>query len=166
MENGKVAPIAVGANDGQTISVVGGNYRILVSGLQTGGDFATIEMLIPPGGGPVPHAHAHFHETFFVAEGEVEVKSEAGTYIAEKGAYVVIPKGGIIHKFKNKTDKVVTLLCTVVPAGLEEMFMAMGKPTDAGTFLPPPPIDAEGIKRMTAMAAEYGQTLYPPDFLG
>ena len=166
MDKGKVAPIAVGAQDGQTISVVGGNYRILVSGQQTGGDFATIEMLIPAGGGPIPHAHAHFHETFYVAEGEVEVKSEAGTYIAKKGAYVVIPKGGIIHKFQNKTDKIANLLCTVVPAGLEEMFMAMGKPTETGTFLPPPPIDAEGIKKMTAMAAEYGQTLYPPDFLG
>jgi len=166
MENGKVAPIAVGAQDGQTISVVGGNYRILVSGRQTGGEFATIEMLIPAGGGPIPHAHAHFHETFYVVEGEVEVTSEAGTYTAKQGAYVVIPKGGIIHKFKNKTDEIANLLCTVVPAGLEEMFMAMGKPTEAGTFLPPPPADAEGIKRMTAMAAQYGQILYPPDFLG
>ena len=165
MDNGKVAPIAVGAQDGQTISVVGGNYRVLVSGRQTGGEFATIEMLIPAGGGPIPHAHPHFHETFYVVDGEVEVKSEAGTYIAGKGAYVVIPKGGIIHKFQNKTDKMAKLLCTVVPAGLEEMFLAIGKPTDAGTFLPPPPMDPEGFKRITAMAAEYGQTLYPPDFL-
>jgi len=166
MDKGKVAPIAIGAEDGQTISVVGGNYRILVSGAQTGGEFATIEMLIPSGSGPVPHAHAHFHETFYVAEGEVEVSSEVGTYMAKKGAYVVIPKGGIIHKFQNKSDQLAKLICTVVPSGLEEMFMAIGRPTESGTFLPPPAMDPEVRQSMTSLAAEYGQTLYPPDYLG
>src|SRR5471030_1350747 len=122
MEDTKVAPITTSAQDGQTLSVVGGNYRILVSGDQTGGAFATIDMLIPPNSGPGPHSHANFHETFYVVDGEVEVKSEAGSYIAKKGAYVVIPKGGIVHKFQNKTDGVVHLLCVVIPSGLEEMF--------------------------------------------
>src|ERR1700712_2776494 len=99
----KQAPVTMGAEDGQNVSVVGDTYRILVHGKQTGGEFATIDMLIPPGGGPGPHAHANFQETFYVVEGEVEVKSEAGTYTAKKGAYVVIPKGGIVHCFKNIT---------------------------------------------------------------
>ena len=83
-QNAKPAPIAVDATAGQTLSVTGGNYRILTSGAQTGGAFATIEMLVPPGGGPPPHAHPDFHETFYVVDGEVEVKSEAGTYVAKR----------------------------------------------------------------------------------
>jgi len=165
MEDTKAAPITTGAQDGQTLSVVGGNYRILVSGKETGGAFATIDMLIPPNSGPGPHSHANFHETFYVVDGEVEVRSEAGTYTAGKGAYVVIPKGGIVHGFKNKTEKLAHLLCTVIPSGLEEMFIAMGKPVVAGTFLPPPAMDEEGMKKMQALAAAYGQKLYPPDFL-
>jgi quercetin dioxygenase-like cupin family protein len=166
MENTKAAPITVGPEEGQSISFVGDTYRILISGKETGGAFATIDMLIPPGAGPGPHSHADFHETFYVVDGEVEVKSEAGTYTAKKGAYVVIPKGGIVHNFKNKTDEVAHLLCTVVPSGLEEMFLAMGTPVTPGTFIQPPPIDEEGFKKITALVEQYGQKLYPPDFLG
>jgi quercetin dioxygenase-like cupin family protein len=165
MEDTKVAPITTSEQDGQTLSVVGDNYRILAGGDQTGGAFATIDMLIPPNGGPGPHSHANFQETFYVVDGEIEVKSEAGTYTARKGAYVIIPEGGIIHSFKNKTENLAHILCTVIPSGLEEMFIAMGKPVTAGTFLAPPAMDKEGLEKMQALAAEYGQKLYPPDLL-
>ena len=166
MEEIKSIPITVGAEDGQSLSVAGGTYRILVSGKETGGDFATIDMMVPPNAGPGPHSHADFHETFYVLTGEVEVTSEVGTYTAKKGAYVIIPKGGIVHKFQNKSEEVAQLLCTVVPAGLEEMFLAIGKPVAAGTLNPAPPMDEEGMKQMTKIAEQYGQKLYPPDFLG
>jgi len=166
LENLKPAPIALGAGEGQNVSVVGDTYRILASGKQTGGAFATIDMLVPPGGGPGPHSHPDFQETFYVIDGEVEVKSEAGVYIAKKGSYVVIPKGGIVHCFKNKSDTLAHLLCTVVPAGLEEMFIAIGIPVEPGTFLPPPPMDPESIRKLIKVAEHYGQKVYPPDFLG
>lgn len=166
MEDIKATPIIVGAEEGQSISFAGGNYRILVTGKETGGAFATIEMLVPPNAGPGPHSHADFHETFYVLEGEVEVRSEAGVYTAQKDSYVVIPKGGIVHKFQNKTGSLARLLCVVVPSGLEEMFIALGKPAAPGTFTPPPPMDENGMKEMTRLAEQYGQKLYPPDFLG
>jgi quercetin dioxygenase-like cupin family protein len=166
MENKKPAPIIFGEQEGQTLSVVGDTYRILVTGKETGGAFATIDMLIPPGGGPGPHAHPDFDETFYVIEGEVEVKSEAGTYTAKKGAYVVIPKGGIVHCFKNITGNTAHLLCTVVPSGLEEMFLEIGVPVKPGEFLSPPPMDPESIKRLIPIAEKYGQKVYPPDYLG
>lgn len=165
MENSKAAPITLNGHEGQIVSVVGDTYRILVTGKETGGAFATIDMLVPPNGGPGPHAHADFQETFYVIDGEIEVRSEAGTYTAQKGAYVVIPKGGIVHQFKNKTDNLAHLLCVVVPAGLEEMFIEIGKPVAEGEFLPPPPMDPEGIKQLIAIAEKYGQKVFPPDYL-
>lgn len=166
MEKKKSTPVTMGSGDGKTLSVMGGTYRLLVTGKETDGAFATIEMIIPPGGGPGPHAHPDFQETFYVVEGEVEVKSEAGTYIAQKGAYVVIPKGGIVHCFKNKSDKIANLLCTVVPSGLEEMFLEVGQPVALGEFLPPPAMDAEMIKKLTEVAEKYGQKVFPPNYLG
>src|SRR5476651_1163949 len=166
MEDKKSAPVTMSPGDGKTLSVMGGTYRLLVTGKETDGAFATIEMIIPPGGGPGPHAHPDFQETFYVIEGEVEVKSEAGTYIAKKGAYVVIPKGGIVHCFKNKSDKIANLLCTVVPSGLEEMFLEVGQPVALGDFLPPPVMDAEMIKKLTEIAEKYGQKVFPPNYLG
>ena len=165
MENSKKSPITIGATDGENISVVGDTYRILVSRAQTGGAFATIDMLIPPDGGPGPHAHPNFEESFYVISGEIDVKSEFGTYTATKGSFINIPKGGVIHAFKNKTSETAHLLCTVVPAGLETFFEEVGKPVALGEFLPPPPMDPETGKKLQELAEKHGQKVYPPDYL-
>lgn len=165
MNHSNTPPVTTDPTAGTTISVVGDTYRILINGDETNNEFATIDMLIPPGGGPGPHAHADMQETFFVVDGEVEVKSEAGTYTARKGAYVVIPKGGIVHGFKNKGDRPAHLLCTVVPAGLENFFLEIGRPVPLGEFLPAPQMDAEAAKKLQAAAEKYGQKVFPPDYL-
>ena len=54
------------------LAVVGDTYTVLLSGEQTAGRFALIDMLIPVGGGPPPHRH-DFEECFHVLEGSVEV---------------------------------------------------------------------------------------------
>jgi len=166
MENSKAAPIAKGPQDGENLSVVGDTYRILLTGEETGGAYAVIDMLVPPGGGPGPHAHAGFSETFVVIDGEIEVKSEVSTYIAKKGAIVTIPKGGMVHSFKNRTEQGAHLLCMVSPAGLEGFFREIGQPVAIGDFLPPPHMDAEAMKKIQPIAEKYGQKLFPPDYLG
>jgi len=165
MENQKKGPVTRGPKEGTTISVVGDNYRVLAGGAETNGAFAAIDMLVPPGGGPGPHEHAHIEESFYVIDGEIEVKSEFGTYIATKGSFVNIPKGGVIHEFKNKTDKIVHLLCVVVPSGLETFFEEIGKPVGYGQFLPQPPMDAETAKKLQAIAEKHGQKVYSPEYL-
>ncbi|MFA6274374.1 MAG: cupin domain-containing protein [Candidatus Paceibacterota bacterium] len=122
-------------------------------------------MLIPPGSGPGPHAHADIQESFFVVDGEIEFKSEAGTYTATQGSYIVIPKGGVVHYFKNKTNKTARLLCTVVPAGLEEFFSEVGQPVATNSFLPRPIMNFESLKRMQTIGEQYGQEIFPPDYL-
>ena len=166
MENSKTAPITKGPQDGQNLSVVGDTYRILITGKETGGTYAAIDMLIPPNGGPGPHSHANFQESFYVIDGEIEVRSEVSTYIAKKGSFVNIPKGGIVHCFKNKTEQTAHLLCVVVPSGLEEFFMEIGKPVAIGSFLAPPPMDEEAMKKILPIVEKYGQKLFPPDYLG
>jgi quercetin dioxygenase-like cupin family protein len=150
---------------GQSISVVGDTYRTIISGGQTGGKYAVIDMLIPPGGGPGPHSHADMLESFYVLDGEINFKSEAGNYTATKGSFVSIPLGGTVHCFKNITGTVAHLLCTVIPAGLDDFFKEIGKPVETGTFSPPPAMDTEELKRLKTLAEKYGQKLYPPDYL-
>ncbi|MCD0466069.1 cupin domain-containing protein [Flavobacterium sp. ENC] len=165
METSKPTPITVDPAGGEVLSVAGGNYRILVSGKQTNGAFATIEMLVPPQNGPGPHSHADFYESFYIIDGEVEVHSEAGFYSAKKGSFVVVPEGGIVHYFKNTGDKMAQLLCTVVPAGLEEFFEEIGNPAAAGEFLTASPMDPESIKNLQTIAQKHGQIVYPPNYL-
>ncbi len=153
------------ADQGQTLSVVGDTYRLVLTGDQTGGAVATIDMLIPPGGGPGPHAHKDIEESFFVIDGEIVVRTETQKYTAGKGALVSIPKGGAIHSFKNESDKVAHILCTVTPSGLEKMFEEMGRPVEEGQFLPPPEMTPDAQQKMEALAKKYGQELFPPDYL-
>lgn len=124
------------ADEGPHLSVVGDTYRLVITGEQTNGAYAVIDMLIPPDGGPGPHAHPNFQESFHVLDGEVEVKTETETYLARKGSFVNIPTGGVVHRFKNKSDQIAHLWCVVVPAGLDDFFKEIGKPVAADTFLP------------------------------
>jgi quercetin dioxygenase-like cupin family protein len=165
MNNDKKPPISTGPHEGKSISVIGDTYRILISGAQTSGAFASIEMLIPPGGGPGPHAHADFEESFYVVDGAIEVKSELGNYTAAKGSFISIPKGGIVHSFKNVGSTNAHLLCTVVPAGLESFFEEIGEPVAFGQFLPLPEFNEAYVKELQASAEKYGQQVFPPHFL-
>lgn len=150
---------------GQSVSVVGDTYRVVISGEQTNGKYAVIDMLVPPGGGPGPHAHKNFQEMFYVVDGEVDFKMESGGYTASKGAFVNIPSGGAVHAFKNTTDKVAHLLCTVIPAGLDSFFQEFGKPVEADTFLPQVPPTTQELTAVKSLTEKYGIELFPPDFI-
>lgn len=165
MENAKEKLTTVSSEDGVSLSVVGDTYRTVITGKQTKGAYAVIDMLVPPGGGPGPHSHPDFQEAFYVLEGEVEVRTELETYTAKKGSFVNIPSGGIIHSFKNKGQITARLLCTVVPSGLEEFFGEIGIPVAHGVFLSPQPMDPEAAKKLEKIASKYHQKVFPPDYL-
>jgi quercetin dioxygenase-like cupin family protein len=151
--------------EGPELSIMGDTYRIVASGAQTDGAYALIDMLVPPGGGPGPHAHALIQEIFYILEGEVVVRSETQTYTARPGAVVEIPKGGAIHSFRNESDTLAHLLCVVVPAGLDDFFIEIGQPVASGQFLPRPYLGPEDLKKLQAIAARRGQEVFPPDYL-
>ena len=150
---------------GDTFAIAGGAYRILLSGTHTNGSCAIIDMMVPPGGGPGPHAHKDIQESFYVLEGEVVVRSETQTYTARKGAFINIPFGGAVHNFKNESGEVAHLLCIVTPAGMDEMFRERGKPLAPGETPPPPtPPTSEVLAQMKVLGAKYGQEFFPPDY--
>jgi len=151
--------------EGETLGVAGGNYRIILSGDQTNHAYAVIEMLVPPGGGPPPHSHPDTQEMFYLMEGELEFKTEAGKSILKEGGFVNIPLGGAIHCFKNISNRYARMLCTVVPAGLEEVFREIGEPALPGEFLPLPPHTPERMALLKEIDEKYGQKTYPPDYL-
>lgn len=156
--------ITVGAREGESLSVVGDNYRILITGKETENAFSVIDMLIPPGGGPMPHAHPHFQESFYVIEGEIVVRSETQTYIAQKGSFVSIPKGGAIHSFKNETTADAHILCIVVAAGLEQFFKEAGQPVAYGEISPAHEMNKETAEKLKALAGKHDMEVFPPDY--
>ena len=165
MENTNNSITTVATLEGDIVSVVGDTYRIIVGSEQTSGAYALVDMLIPPNGGPPPHSHAKFQEAFFIIDGQIEVITKERKYTATKGSHVNIPFNGPVHKFTNKTDKTIHMLCLITPAGMEKMFKEVGKPVAANTFLPPPHMTPEEQKQVQSIAEKYGQKLYPPEYL-
>jgi quercetin dioxygenase-like cupin family protein len=149
----------IAENQGKTLKISGGEYRIIISGKETDGAYAIIEMNVPIGAGPIPHSHTNFDEIFYVVEGEVLFKSETASFLAQKGSTVSIPKGGIIHNFKNNSDQPAKLLCTVIPAGLDDFFLEISDLLSSGQMNDP------HIKEsITLISEKFGQKLYSPNF--
>ena len=152
--------------DGKTISMVGDTYRIVIDGEKTNGKYSLVDMLIPKGGGPGPHSHKDTQEAFYVIEGEIEVTTKEGTHTAKAGDYVNIPAADIAHKFTNKKEETAHILCMLTPAGMEKMFAELGTPVAPGEFLPKPEMTPDLIEKFEKVGKEYGQKMYPPDYLG
>lgn len=150
-------------SEGQKLMIAGGEYRILVSGKQTDGAFAVIEMSVPPGAGPDPHSHPNFEESFYVLEGELYFKSESGEYTAKPNSFINIPKGGMIHGFKNLSNNNAKLLCTVIPAGLDEFFYEVSNLMEEARKNSYQPVEIK--QNIDFISEKYGQKLYSPDYL-
>jgi quercetin dioxygenase-like cupin family protein len=155
----------VDKNEGELLGVAGGNYRIIISGDETDGNYAVIEMLVPPGGGPPPHAHPDTQEMFFLVEGVLEFKTEKGKTTVKEGGFINIPFGGAVHCFKNESDQIARMLCTVVPSGLEKVFQEIGSPVQHGKFLPVPELSEERKEFLRQIDEKYGQKTYPKNYL-
>jgi quercetin dioxygenase-like cupin family protein len=151
--------------EGEYVGVMGDNYRIIVSGKETNGEYAVIDMIVPPGGGPAPHSHSDIHETFFVTEGELLYKTENGQATVTVGGFVDIPEGGAVHCFKNVSTENARVICTVRPAGLEDFFKELGESVKPGEFLPVPEFTPEYIQKLEMLNEKYGQKSYPLDYL-
>ncbi len=105
--------------------VVGDTYSIVLGGDETANAYTFIDMLVPQGGGPGPHAH-EFEEMFYILEGEVEIFCQGKRITATPSMAVNIPSWEA-HMFKNFKSPA-RLLCLAVSSGLEKQFAEMGKP--------------------------------------
>ncbi len=149
----------------EAIAIGASAYSILLSGQHSNGQLGIIEMLVPPGAGPVPHEHKGFQECFYVLEGEVEMKTKEHTIPAKQGDLIHIPLDGPVHCFKNTSSTNARLLCIVVPSGLDAFFQEVGRKIPVETIPDAVPPSPEQLLFMNQTAEKYGQKLYPKDYL-
>lgn len=114
--------------------IVGDNYTVLISGADTNGRYALIDMSVPPGGGPPPHRH-DFEEMFHVLEGEFQVTFRGEESVIRAGETINVPARAP-HFFHNASDRTARVLCMVTPPGLEEYFALWGVPLPDRTRFP------------------------------
>ena len=136
-------------------------YTFLATGAETDGAYFVMEGLVPPDAGPPPHIHHSQDETFYVVEGQLEIKLGDQVHEATAGDFVHISKG-TPHAFLNRTRTSVKMVLTFVPAGdIEEFFRsAFGEATDRHAL--PPPITDAFIQNLLETAKGYDIEFLPP----
>jgi quercetin dioxygenase-like cupin family protein len=142
--------------DGAHIGIVGDTYTILLSGKDTAGRFALIDMYVHAGGGPAPHRH-DFEETFTLLEGELEFTFRGAKQLARTGTTVHIPANAP-HQFHNASGQPARMLCICSPAGQEELFRELGVAVATRTTPPAALNEAAQLefkKKAAALAPKY-----------
>ena len=79
-----------------------------------GGVRSVIHGVFTPGAMAPNHYHTEFNESFEIIEGELAVWDTGKKTVLKAGERTTINLGNL-HKFKNESDKAVTLLITVEP---------------------------------------------------
>ncbi|MEV6011067.1 cupin domain-containing protein [Streptomyces sp. NPDC051976] len=109
---GEVVPITYGGGE---------ETRFLLRAEDTGGSLSCYEVKMPAGEGSVWHVHHGTDESFYVLDGEFEVKVGDEIHKAPAGTMVFGPRG-VPHSFYNVSDRVSTMVCTMTPGGIELFF--------------------------------------------
>ncbi len=112
-----------------TIYGAGDEYRYLITGEQSNGQYFAMEAKVPPGAGPPPHIQNREEEAFYVLSGEVVFYADGQRIAGKAGTFLHVPRGAV-HRFKNESTADARLLIWFGPAGIEKMMERMAADPD------------------------------------
>jgi mannose-6-phosphate isomerase-like protein (cupin superfamily) len=147
--------IVLGAgNDSTPVSfqILGIKMTLEVTAPQSNGASVTIEERVPPGGGPPAHIHTREDETIVVTQGHFRFWHGTRVVDALPGTVVYFPRNEP-HQFRNVGSTPGDLVVTIMPAGLERMFLAISK---RGLTIP------KDLAEIVRLGREYGITYVRP----
>ena len=125
-----------------------GRTRFVATGAQTRGDFGLFEVTMPPGGGgPGPHLHRTFSESFLVLEGSLAVLSGDQWTTAHPGDLVYVPRSGV-HGFRSAGPDVGARFLILFTPGIprEDYFTGLHELTTGGRTPTTAEIDAFALQ--------------------
>src|SRR5262245_8467528 len=85
-------PILHLPGDGRRVGVLDAHSTFKVLSEQTGGAYALLEQIVPPGGGPPLHVHRHETEIFYILQGQFELTVGGQRVPAPAGTTAVCPR--------------------------------------------------------------------------
>ena len=143
-------PMLTDSGDGPSFTMLGTTMRLIATAAGTEGRLTVFEQVTPAGWGPPRHIHSREDETVYILDGTYEISLGDERRSVSAGARAVLPRG-VPHGFRNVGSAPGRLLGVIIPGGLEEYFMAVGKCS-------PSPSPAQ----LAEMARPFGLTLVPP----
>ena len=114
--------------------MIGICWRLLATGVQTGGSFCLADQLVPPGTGPRMHVHPQ-DEGLYVASGRCIFNAGGEVLDAGRGSFINIPRHNE-HSFTVEEDT--RLINFYMPAGFDVWLMGAAIPAGRNDEPPPP----------------------------
>jgi quercetin dioxygenase-like cupin family protein len=105
---------------------IDGLARVLVSGDETGGRLALVEIEVPRGHMPPLHVHRSEDESFFVLDGELTLYVGEEALRLDAGDAAVAPMR-VPHTFRVESETA-RILVAAAPAGFDRFVAAVGEP--------------------------------------
>ena len=109
---------------GETVPLGVLSMRVLADRATTNGSFGLVEFTGGAGPWTIPHVHREMEETFYVLDGAFDFLFGDDTLRAEAGSSLVVPRG--TAHMMTAAEGGGRLLTLFTPAGLEDMFRALG----------------------------------------
>ncbi|GLZ42437.1 cupin domain-containing protein [Actinokineospora sp. NBRC 105648] len=112
--------------------------HFVAPGSLTNGQFGLFRWdMAPQAGGPAPHFHKTFSESFYVLEGTVRLFDGERWVSATPGDFLYVPEGGV-HAFGNESDEPASMLMVFAPGpAREEYFLELAELAESGRELTP-----------------------------
>jgi mannose-6-phosphate isomerase-like protein (cupin superfamily) len=145
-------PKVVAPGSAKTLNILGDMTTSILSAADTNGAYSLAIQANRPGSGPPLHRHTREDESFFILEGEYEIRLGDQSVHAVAGAYVFGPRG-VAHTFKCVGARPGRIQVIVSPPNLEGFFEGIDSLARSGPVAP---------ERVAALAAEYGIELLGP----
>jgi quercetin dioxygenase-like cupin family protein len=148
-----VSPYLSGFDEGEVKWFLGCQVWHRASVAQTGGTFALVEQIVPPGGGSPFHIHRNEDEAFYLLEGEIRFFIGDQSWVLGPGGFAFLPRG-IAHGFRTEGDAPSHSLLLATPGGLEQFVAELSTPL--------PPAGPPDLAVLLATAAKYGIEILGP----
>jgi len=146
MQDTKPRPKDLQAGKGRVLSVLGERVTLKLTGEDSDGSCAAVEISTPPQVGPPLHVHQREDEAFYVLEGMYEIRVGGRVIPAPPGTFAFLPRG-IPHRYTNVGYRTGRLFVTITPAGFEGFF------EELSVLGPDAPVDRG---RLEAIGRKYG----------
>jgi quercetin dioxygenase-like cupin family protein len=128
-------------------------WRLMASGVRTGGSFAALDQSVVPGGGPPTHMHPH-DEGLYVVKGHCTFQAGGQTLAAGTGQFVSIPRF-TEHSF-NIDAPDTQVLNFYTTAGFEMLLMGTAVPAERNE-LPPEGVPMPPRRLVEQLSRDNGQ---------
>jgi quercetin dioxygenase-like cupin family protein len=98
--------------------------RFVATGSLTNGEFGLFRWeMVAGAGGPGPHFHRGFSESFYVLEGRVSFTDGERWLVGGPGDFLYVPRGGL-HGFRNDSEAAAAMLILFAPGTPRERFFS------------------------------------------